>query len=49
MYYADSVTNADGTATAFCQCGWLADHTPEAADAAAERHQTDADESLFVA
>lgn len=51
MCYADTVTNDDGTATALCYCGWSADHaTPEAADAAAERHQTDADdaESLFA-
>jgi hypothetical protein len=52
MCYADTVTNDDGTATAFCYCGWSADHaTPEAADTDAERHQTAADaaESLFAA
>ncbi|MEV8438810.1 hypothetical protein AB0425_15660 [Actinosynnema sp. NPDC051121] len=52
MCYADTVTNDDGTATAFCYCGWSADHaTPEAADADGERHQTDADnaESPFAA
>ncbi|PSL51386.1 hypothetical protein B0I31_12115 [Saccharothrix carnea] len=44
MCYADTVTNDDGTATAFCCCGWSADHaTPDAADADAERHQTAAD------
>lgn len=44
MCYADTVTNDDGTATAFCHCGWSADHaTPEAADADAERHQLAAD------
>jgi hypothetical protein len=42
--FADTVTNDDGTATAFCYCGWSADHaTPEAADTDAERHQTAAD------
>ncbi|MEV8444159.1 hypothetical protein AB0425_42865 [Actinosynnema sp. NPDC051121] len=44
MCYADTVTNDDGTATAFCCCGWSADHaTPEAADTDAERHQVTAD------
>ncbi|GAA3863499.1 hypothetical protein GCM10022243_32550 [Saccharothrix violaceirubra] len=44
MCYADTLTNDDGTATAFCYCGWSADHaTPEAADTDAERHQTAAD------
>ena len=44
MCYADTVTNDDGTATAFCYCGWSADHaTPEAADTDAERHQNAAD------
>lgn len=47
MCYADTVTNDDGTATAFCCGGWSAHTTPEAADA--ERHQTDAAESLFAA
>jgi hypothetical protein len=50
MCYADFATNDDGTATAFCYCGWCQEHdTPEAAEAAAERHQTDSDaaEALF--
>ncbi|MFI7676430.1 hypothetical protein [Actinophytocola sp. NPDC049390] len=50
MCYADTANNDDGTATAFCYCGWSEDHgTPEAADAAAERHQTDADAAESVA
>lgn len=52
MCYADTVTNDDGTTTAFCYCGWTEDHTtPESADAAAERHETTADnaESLLAA
>ncbi|MBN6034153.1 hypothetical protein [Amycolatopsis sp. 195334CR] len=44
MCYADTTTNADGTATAFCYCGWVEEHaTPDAADYAAETHQRNAD------
>ncbi|MFE0025479.1 hypothetical protein [Amycolatopsis sp. NPDC059021] len=40
MCYADTDTNDDGTATAFCYCGWC-DHyaTPDEADAAAAAHE----------
>ncbi|WP_216211087.1 hypothetical protein [Amycolatopsis aidingensis] len=52
MCYADTATNDDGTATAFCYCGWNDEPTtPDAADAAAEAHQRDADaaEAEFTA
>lgn len=50
MCYADTTTNADGTATAFCYCGWgddYADHA--AADVAAAEHARAAadDEARF--
>lgn len=33
MCYSDTITNPDGTATAFCSCFWLQDHakTPKRA------------------
>ena len=50
MCYADTATNPDGTATAFCYCGWQQEHaTPDAADHAAETHQHDAAEAEFAA
>jgi hypothetical protein len=52
MCYADTDTNPDGTATAFCYCGWTQEHpAPAAADAAAETHElaTDAAEAEFAA
>lgn len=40
MCYADTITENDGTVTAYCYCGWSETHpTQEAADAAAEQHQ----------
>ncbi|WP_162830402.1 hypothetical protein [Amycolatopsis palatopharyngis] len=52
MCYADTATNPDGTADAFCYCGWSEIHpTIAAADTAAESHQraTDAAEAEFAA
>ncbi|MFI5593680.1 hypothetical protein ACIA5G_52260 [Amycolatopsis sp. NPDC051758] len=52
MHYADTADNADGTAEAFCYCGWVEDHpTRDAADAAATNHQRNADatEAEFAA
>ncbi|WP_162830404.1 hypothetical protein [Amycolatopsis palatopharyngis] len=52
MCYADTATNPDGTATAFCYCGWTEEHpTPDAADTAADTHEraTDAAEAAFAA
>jgi hypothetical protein len=48
MCYADTDTNEDGTAVAFCYCGWTQDHaTPEAAEVDAERHERAA-EAVFA-
>ncbi|MEC3978879.1 hypothetical protein [Amycolatopsis sp. H20-H5] len=45
MCYADTDTHADGTATAFCYCGWSGDYaTPTAADTAATNHERDTEE-----
>lgn len=52
MCYADTAANSDGTATAFCYCGWQEIHpTLDAADTAAETHQRNADaaEAEFAA
>ena len=50
MCYTETMITGD-VVTAFCYCGWSADHaTPEAADTDAERHQTaDAAESALAA
>ncbi|NUT46334.1 MAG: hypothetical protein HOV94_03290 [Saccharothrix sp.] len=43
------MTNDDGTVTAFCCCGWSADHdTPEAADVDAGSHQSDTDAAEWL-
>lgn len=45
MCYPDVDTHADGTATAFCYCGWAADYpTAAAAHAAAAAHPAEAQE-----
>jgi len=50
MCYADITTHRDGTATAFCYCGWTEEHpTPDAADRAAAAHQHAADAAEFAA
>ncbi|WP_170191973.1 hypothetical protein [Saccharothrix syringae] len=50
MCYADTTANDDGTATAFCCCGWSEDHAiPDTADTAAERHQNAGDAVESVA
>lgn len=52
MCYADTATNPDGTADAFCYCGWQNTYaTPAAADTAAETHEraTAAAEAEFAA
>lgn len=51
MCYADTITEIDGTVTAYCCCGWVEhEHTPESADIAAETHQnTPNDESPIAA
>lgn len=51
MCYADTITEIDGTVTAYCCCGWVEhEHTPESADVAAETHQNASDdESLITA
>jgi hypothetical protein len=44
MCYAETATKDDGTATAFCYCGWTEQHPrPGDADTAAESHQRAAD------
>ncbi|MBP2182893.1 hypothetical protein [Amycolatopsis magusensis] len=44
MCNADTINHADGTATAFCYCGWTDEFpTTDAADHAAETHQRAAD------
>lgn len=44
MHYADTTTNDNGAAIAFCYCGWSETHPDAAAaDAAAEQHQNTAD------
>lgn len=52
MCYADAVMNDDGTAIAFCYCGWMEEDndTLDAAHAAAARHvaETEAAEAALV-
>ena len=39
MCYTDVTTHADGTATAFCNCGWTEEHpSHDAAAAATDAH-----------
>ncbi|MBQ0923073.1 hypothetical protein [Saccharopolyspora endophytica] len=45
MCYADTTANGDGTATAYCYCGWSENcDTMEIAEQAAERHQNRQDD-----
>ncbi|GAB3671509.1 hypothetical protein REH65_00155 [Saccharopolyspora sp. ID03-671] len=45
MCHADTITNNDGTTTAFCYCGWSQNcATLEIAETAAEQHQNRQDD-----
>jgi len=47
MCFTDVTTHADGTATAFCYCGWTEEHPSHAAAAAATDAHHDATELAY--
>lgn len=50
MCYADTITETDGTVTAFCYCGWVEKgHTQKSADEAAYAHQNAQDADIATA